>query len=296
MGDEQTVGYEELLAASREGFETGTDFTVAVEEEFALLDPATLGLVNRFEEVQAASKGTPLEPHVVGELIASEVEVKTGRCQTFADIPATMAERRAQLLARRRSARNRTRRDRHASLVTVAGAADHRHAALPPQRRAPPLRRLAQQLVRPARPRRNPRRRPGDRGHERAAEPAARDPRAVRELPVPSRMSTRASTPPARRSSRASSRAAACRMRSRRGSSTRTTFASSTRRALSPSTPRCGGASGRTLRSRPSRSGSPTDSPTWRSPRRSLRSSPPSPPGSRARTTRASRSPISPTG
>ncbi len=99
MGDEQTLGYEELLAASREGFEKGTDFTVAVEEEFALLDPATLNLVNRFEEVQAASKGTPIEPHLVGELIASEVEVKTGRCQTFADIPAAMTERRAQLQA-----------------------------------------------------------------------------------------------------------------------------------------------------------------------------------------------------
>ena len=99
MGDEQRLGYEELLAAARDGFDTGTDFTVAVEEEFALLDPLTLGLVNRFEEVQAAAQGTPLEPHLVGELIASEVEVKTGRCETFTDIPATMAERRAQLQA-----------------------------------------------------------------------------------------------------------------------------------------------------------------------------------------------------
>src|SRR4030095_10662092 len=46
-----------------------------------------------------ASKGTPLEPHVVGELIASEVEVKTGRCQSFADIPAAMVERRAPVEA-----------------------------------------------------------------------------------------------------------------------------------------------------------------------------------------------------
>ena len=99
MGDEQRIGYEQLLAAAREGFEAGTDFTVAVEEEFALLDPMTLGLVNRFEEVQAASRGTSLEPHLVGELIASEVEIKTGRCETFADIPAAMAERRAQLQA-----------------------------------------------------------------------------------------------------------------------------------------------------------------------------------------------------
>ncbi len=99
MGDEQRIGHAELLAAAREGFETGTDFTVAVEEEFALLDPATLGLVNRFEEVQAAAQGTVLEPNLVGELIASEVEVKTGRCETFADVPAALAERRAQLQA-----------------------------------------------------------------------------------------------------------------------------------------------------------------------------------------------------
>ncbi|MDX6466505.1 MAG: hypothetical protein QOI27_1545, partial [Gaiellaceae bacterium] len=37
MGEEQTVGYEELLAASRASFESSTDFTLAVEEEFALL-------------------------------------------------------------------------------------------------------------------------------------------------------------------------------------------------------------------------------------------------------------------
>jgi glutamate---cysteine ligase / carboxylate-amine ligase len=97
MGDEQRLPYDELLRAAREAFDEGTDFTVAVEEEFALLDPATLGLVNRFEEVQATAQGTPLEPHLVGELIASEVEIKTGRCLTFADVPAAMAERREHL-------------------------------------------------------------------------------------------------------------------------------------------------------------------------------------------------------
>jgi carboxylate-amine ligase len=99
MGDEQRLPYDELLHAARDGFDGGADFTVAVEEEFALLDPATLGLVNRFEEVQGAAQGTPLEPHLVGELIASEVEIKTGRCATFADVPAVMAERRDQLAA-----------------------------------------------------------------------------------------------------------------------------------------------------------------------------------------------------
>ena len=97
MGDEQRVSPERLIAEARERFETATDFTVAVEEEFALLDPETHDLVNRFEEVQSAARGTVLEPHLVGELIASEVEVRTGRCETFADVPAVLAERRSQL-------------------------------------------------------------------------------------------------------------------------------------------------------------------------------------------------------
>ncbi len=97
MGDEQKLSYQELLAASKAAFEEVPDFTVAVEEEFALLDPGTLELVNRFEDVQEAARGTELEQHLVGELIASEVEVRTGRCDTFAECVERMGERRAQL-------------------------------------------------------------------------------------------------------------------------------------------------------------------------------------------------------
>jgi carboxylate-amine ligase len=97
VGDEQKIGYAELLAASKAAFEDVPDFTVAVEEEFALLDPSTLGLVNRFEDVLQAAVGTDLEPHLVGELIASEVEVRTGRCDSFADCMERVGERRAQL-------------------------------------------------------------------------------------------------------------------------------------------------------------------------------------------------------
>jgi carboxylate-amine ligase len=97
VGEEQKVGYEELLASSKAAFEEVPDFTVAVEEEFALLDPATLGLVNRFEEVQQAAQGTDLQPHLAGELIASEAEVRTGRCETFAECTERIGERRAQL-------------------------------------------------------------------------------------------------------------------------------------------------------------------------------------------------------
>jgi glutamate---cysteine ligase / carboxylate-amine ligase len=99
VGDEQRLGYEEMLAQSRAGFDSVPDFTVAVEEEFALVDPETLDLVNRFEELQAAAPGTDLDGHLVGELIASEVEIRTGRCDSFVDAAALLAVRRDQLRA-----------------------------------------------------------------------------------------------------------------------------------------------------------------------------------------------------
>ena len=97
MGDEQRLSPEEQIRFARDAFDGGRDFTVAVEEEFALLDPDTLALTNRFEEVQAAARGTSLEEHLVGELIASEVEVRTGRCESFGEAAARLAERREQL-------------------------------------------------------------------------------------------------------------------------------------------------------------------------------------------------------
>ena len=99
MGDAQRLSPEEQLRYAREQFETGSDLSVAVEEEFAILDPETLELSNRFEDMQAAALGTEVEEHLVGELIASEVEVRTGRCETFAEAYALMGERRAQLRA-----------------------------------------------------------------------------------------------------------------------------------------------------------------------------------------------------
>jgi len=97
MGDEQRLSPDEQLAFAREAFDSGTDFTLAVEEEFALLDPETLELTNRFEELREAAVGTELEEHLVGELIASEVEVKTGRCDTFTEASRALGERRVQL-------------------------------------------------------------------------------------------------------------------------------------------------------------------------------------------------------
>jgi len=87
----------EQIAFARDAFENADDLTVAVEEEFALLDPDTLELTNRFEDLQDAAAGTELEEHLVGELIASEIEVKTGRCESFGEAAERMVERRAQL-------------------------------------------------------------------------------------------------------------------------------------------------------------------------------------------------------
>ena len=99
MGDAQRLSPDEQLRFAREQFESARDFTVAVEEEFALLDPVTLDLVNRFEDIQTAVRGTELEPNLVGELIASEVEIKTGLCESFGEAAQALGERRAQLVA-----------------------------------------------------------------------------------------------------------------------------------------------------------------------------------------------------
>ncbi|MGB2952102.1 MAG: YbdK family carboxylate-amine ligase [Gaiellaceae bacterium] len=97
MGDAQRLSPDEQIRFARESFDSATDLTLAVEEEFAILDPETLSLVGRFEDLQAAAQGTALEDHLVGELISSEVEVRTGRCENFAEAALRMGERRSQL-------------------------------------------------------------------------------------------------------------------------------------------------------------------------------------------------------
>ena len=97
MAEEKLPSADEQIRLAREQFESAQDFSVAVEEEFAILNPETLSLKNGFEELKAVAQGTELEPHLVGELIASEVEIRTGRCDTFAEVVARIPERRAQL-------------------------------------------------------------------------------------------------------------------------------------------------------------------------------------------------------
>src|SRR5881409_858540 len=84
MGDTQKLTPDEQIRTAREAYENGRDFTLAIEEEFAVLHPRTLELSNRFEELQAAAQGTALEEHIVGELIASKVDVRRAQLDELA--------------------------------------------------------------------------------------------------------------------------------------------------------------------------------------------------------------------
>jgi glutamate---cysteine ligase / carboxylate-amine ligase len=84
----------------REVFEASTDFTVGLEEEFAILDPRTLSLDHRFEELRdLAQEDSVLAESVAGELIRSEIEIRSGRGETFADAVARQREARLRLFA-----------------------------------------------------------------------------------------------------------------------------------------------------------------------------------------------------
>jgi glutamate---cysteine ligase / carboxylate-amine ligase len=86
------------LDLARERFESSTDFTIGLEEEFAILDPATLELEHRFEELYAAcQEDDVLADSAAGELIASEIEIRSGRTESFAAAMAAQSERRARL-------------------------------------------------------------------------------------------------------------------------------------------------------------------------------------------------------
>ncbi len=88
------------LATARETFEAATDLTVGIEEEFALLDPETLELVPRFEALRDAGlKDDVLAGSIAGELISSEIEIRSGRGEDVQDALVRQAEARRRLFA-----------------------------------------------------------------------------------------------------------------------------------------------------------------------------------------------------
>lgn len=81
-------------------FEASTDFTVGVEEEFAILDPASLDLVGRYEALKAAAaEDEILRNSVAGELISSEIEIRSGRGESLEDALEHQRECRRRLFA-----------------------------------------------------------------------------------------------------------------------------------------------------------------------------------------------------
>lgn len=83
---------------AREVFDASTDFTVGIEEEFALLDPETRDLTQRFEDLRDAAQGDALLAEgIAGELIASEIEIRSGRGADLAEALGQQREMRAAL-------------------------------------------------------------------------------------------------------------------------------------------------------------------------------------------------------
>ncbi|HST42806.1 MAG TPA: YbdK family carboxylate-amine ligase [Conexibacter sp.] len=81
-------------------FEQSTDFTVGLEEEFAVLDPGTLALAPRFEQLRdAAQDDALLSESIAGELISSEIEIRSMRGGDLAEALARQREHRKRLFA-----------------------------------------------------------------------------------------------------------------------------------------------------------------------------------------------------
>src|SRR5436305_1213995 len=90
------IDFDTALAA----FDASADFTVGLEEEFALLDPQHLGLVNRFDQMRTAAGADPvLAESISGELIASEIEIRSGRGEDLAAAILAQRDRRRRLFA-----------------------------------------------------------------------------------------------------------------------------------------------------------------------------------------------------
>src|SRR3954447_23768057 len=74
------------MERAREAFEASEDFTVGIEEEFQILDPETLSLVQRFDELyEAARADEAIGDRAAGELISSEIEIRSPKGDTFSD-------------------------------------------------------------------------------------------------------------------------------------------------------------------------------------------------------------------
>jgi glutamate---cysteine ligase / carboxylate-amine ligase len=79
-------------------FADSVDGTVGIEEELQVLDPQTLDLTPRFEDLRDTATGA-LAESISGELISSEVEIRSGRGEDVEHALALQREHRAALFA-----------------------------------------------------------------------------------------------------------------------------------------------------------------------------------------------------
>ena len=88
------------LDAAELAFEASADGTVGIEEEFSVLDPGTLDLIPRYEELRdAAQEDELLSGSIAGELISSEIEIRSDAGRDVAAAIASQREVRARLFA-----------------------------------------------------------------------------------------------------------------------------------------------------------------------------------------------------
>ncbi len=89
------------LDRAAETFAQADDLTVGIEEEFSILDPDTLELLPRFEQLYdaAAASDELLHGAITGELISAEIEIVSGAGADLHDAMARQRERRRRLFA-----------------------------------------------------------------------------------------------------------------------------------------------------------------------------------------------------
>jgi len=86
------------LEAVRGRFTDSQDFTVGLEEEFAIVDPDSLELVHEFEALFAACQDDELlASAAAGELIDTEIEIRSGRGEDFAQAATMQRDHRERL-------------------------------------------------------------------------------------------------------------------------------------------------------------------------------------------------------
>ncbi len=241
------------VAEARDLFDASTDGTVGIEEEFALLDHtlrADPGV--RAPARRRAQEDPLLRDAIAGELISSEIEIRSGRGEDFEDA------RRRQHEARRRLF---TLAAKHDVLLGATGThplSDYREQHIID---TPHYRRVEEGLKYVAW-RNNTfslHVHVGIQGADRAVRvcdrlrPVLPLLLAIAPTRPTSTASTPACTPPAPRSSPSRSPAAACRTRSGPGRRGPTTSRCSCARTRSSSSPSSGGRSARTTASAPSR-------------------------------------------